>query len=65
MLLASFMHPLWHVLVKNSGDKLISLVAINIVSGSVGIVAIFLVTPPNKKLEIRFSYVLLFMLRYF
>jgi len=47
MLLASFMHALWHTLVKNSGDILISLVAINIVSGSIGVVAIFLVTPPN------------------
>lgn len=47
MLLASFMHAVWNVIVKNSGDKLIGLTAINIVSGIIGVVAVFLVSPPN------------------
>jgi len=47
VLLASFMHAVWNVIVKNSGDKLIGLTAINIVSGIIGVVAVFLVSPPN------------------
>jgi drug/metabolite transporter (DMT)-like permease len=47
VLAAALLHASWHALVKSSGDQIVALAGMNVVSGAASLVVIFFVPPPS------------------
>jgi drug/metabolite transporter (DMT)-like permease len=46
VLAAALLHASWHAVVKSSGDQVVALAGMNVVSGAAALAVVFLVSPP-------------------